>query len=358
MSAEARAKPRPRLKAKPRPRPALEPGAPSAELVQLRDTLPRAGWRVVAAKELGDHLLSVRFIVLLLVLGLTAAIPLYFAAGRIRDAAPDVSGAAAAFIYLFALSAEEIQNQSVFTFIAIVAPLLGLAFAFDAVNGERSEGTLPRLLSQPIHRDDVINGKFAAGMAVIGLVIVSVVVLIAAFGLLRLGIVPHPQELFRLVVWVGATFLYVALWLAFGLFLSVLIRRAATAALIGFGIWLVLTIFGGLITQFLGGLLAPAADASTETILGSIQLQEMIQRLLPSTIYNEISLVLLRPDVTQLGTPATIDQIQQAQQRVPSLLSLDQSLLLIWPHVVVLTALTVICFAGAYVAFMRQEVRA
>jgi ABC-2 type transport system permease protein len=36
----------------------------------------------------------------------------------------------------------------------------------------------------------VINGKFAAGMAVIGLVVVSVVVLIGGFGLLRLGIVP------------------------------------------------------------------------------------------------------------------------------------------------------------------------
>jgi ABC-2 type transport system permease protein len=343
---------------KPKVRRTAPPDGAALDTAALRASLPGAGWRVVAAKELGDHLMSVRFIVLLGVLGLTAAIPLYFAAGQIREAAQSVSGAAAAFIYLFALSAEEIQNQSVFTFIAIVAPLLGLAFAFDAVNGERSEGTLPRLLSQPIYRDDVINGKFAAGMAVIGLVIVSVIGLIAAFGMLRLGIVPHPQELFRLVIWVGATFLYVALWLAFGLLLSVLIRRAATAALVGFGVWLVLTIFGGLITQFVGGLVTPAANATTDEILGSIHLQEMIQRLLPSTIYNEVSLVLLRPDVTELGTPATIDQIQQAQQRIPSLLSLDQSLLLIWPHVVLLVALTVVCFAGAYVAFMRQEVRA
>jgi hypothetical protein len=43
------------MKAKPRPRPASDPGVPSAELVKLRDTLPRAGWRVVAAKEFGDH---------------------------------------------------------------------------------------------------------------------------------------------------------------------------------------------------------------------------------------------------------------------------------------------------------------
>jgi hypothetical protein len=104
-------------------RQAREPGLPSAEVAKLRDTLPRAGWRVVAAKEFGDHLLSVRFIVLLLVLGITAAIPRYFAAGTIRAAAPDASGAPAVFLFLFTLGAEEIQNQSVFTFLGVVAPL-------------------------------------------------------------------------------------------------------------------------------------------------------------------------------------------------------------------------------------------
>ena len=69
----------------------------------LRASLPGAGWRVVAAKEFGDHLLSVRFIVLLLVLGLAAAIPLYFAAGQIRAVAPEASGAAAVFLALFTL---------------------------------------------------------------------------------------------------------------------------------------------------------------------------------------------------------------------------------------------------------------
>ena len=38
--------------------------------------------------------------------------------------------------------------------------------------------------------------------------------------------------------------------------------------------------------------------------------------------------------------------------------SLDQSLLLAWPQVVILVALTIFCFAAAYVVFLRQEVRA
>lgn len=348
------AKPKMRPKVRRRPTAAI----PDVDHIDIDERLPRAGWRVVAAKEFGDHLLSVRFIVLLIVLGLAAAIPLYFAAAQIRDVAPQASGAAAVFLALFTLGSEDIPILRVDRFVGIVAPLLGLAFAFDAVNGERSEGTLPRLLAQPIYRDDVINGKFAAGLAVIGLVLLSVIVFIAGFGMLRLGVVPHPPEVLRLVAWVLATFLYVALWLAFGLLLSVLVRRAATAALIGFGIWLLITIFGDLITTLIGGILAPGADASAETILGSYQLQQLVTRLLPSTLYGEVSLVLLNPSVTQVSAPATIGQFQQAQQQIGSLLSLDQSILLVWPHVVALVALAVACFAGAYVAFMRQEVRA
>jgi ABC-2 type transport system permease protein len=323
-------------------------------------SVPGAGWMIIGAKEFGDHLLSARFVVLVLVLGLAAAIPLYFAAGAIRDVASSVTDAQAVFIALFWLApdvGEQFTLPSVSGFLAYVAPLLGLAFAFDAINGERAEGTLPRLLSQPIHRDDVINGKFIAGLAVIGLVIVSVVGAIAAFGLIRLGIVPAAAEVLRIVLWVMLTFIYVSLWLAFGMLLSVVVRRAATSALIGFGAWLLLTFFGGLIVSLVSGVVAPVAGTAEEQ-LRSIGIQETLRRFLPDTLYREASLSLLNPQVTTVSTPATIGGYEQAQQRIPSLLSLDQSFILVWPQVVGLVALTVACFALAYVMFMRQEVRA
>ncbi|MEO5883914.1 MAG: ABC transporter permease subunit, partial [Candidatus Limnocylindrales bacterium] len=207
-------------------------------------SVPRAGWMVIGGKEFGDHLLSARFTVLVIVLGLAAAIPLYFATAAIRDVASSVSGSQAIFIALFWLAPDVgsgVTLPSVTGFLAYVAPLLGLAFAFDAINGERADGTLPRLLSQPIHRDDVVNGKFAAGLAVIGIVLLSVVGAISAFGLIRLGIVPAASEVLRIVLWLFITFIYVSLWLAFGMLLSVVVRRAATSALIGFGTWLLLT---------------------------------------------------------------------------------------------------------------------
>ncbi len=322
-----------------------------------------AGWRVIAAKEFADHVVSVRFVIVLLVLGLAAAIPLYFASDQIRNAAQAATTIPAAFLLLFTIGPPDINLLRVDAFVGIVAPLLGLTFAFDAVNSERSEGTLPRLLSQPIYRDDVINGKFVAGLGVIGIVLVSVVALIAGFGMFRLGIVPHGPEVPRLIAWVAATFLYVSLWLSFGLLLSVVIHRAATSALVGFGMWLLLTIFGPLIVALVSGLFTPAANATVDQQLGSIQTQEWVARILPGTLYQEITKVILEPSVSQISSPSTIGQLIQSQYQIPANLnpgvfSLDQSLLLVWPQLVALVALTVLCFAAAYVMFMRQEVRA
>ncbi len=55
---------------------------------------------------------------------------------------------------------------------------------------------------------------------------------------------------------------------------------------------------------------------------------------------------------TQVSAPAAIGQ---AHQQIGTLLSLDQSLLIVWPQITALVALTVVCFAAAYVVFMRQE---
>lgn len=326
-------------------------------------TLPRrlpAGWLVVAGKEFADHVLSLRFFVLLFVLGIAALIPLYFAAELIRSLASQVSGAQAIFLALFTVGPSDVSLLTVDRFVAMAAPLLGVGFAFDAVNGERSEGTLPRLLSQPIHRDDVINGKFAAGLAVIVLVLGAVLVFITGFGMLRLGIVPTWAEIIRLAAWFGLTIVYVALWLAFGTLLSVVIRRAASSALVGFGVWLfvAIPIFGQLVLSIVASVVAPLSGSTADEILAARGFQEFILRLLPSTLYSEASLVLLNPSITTVSTPVTVGQLTQIQQQIPTLLSLDQSILLVWPHVVALFALTAVCFGLAYVRFMRQEVRA
>jgi len=318
----------------------------------------RPGWITIAGKELADHLLSIRLYVLLVVLGIAALIPLYFVGEDVRSAASSASGYPAIFLYLFAYAPQGVNfgplSFTVMAFIAIAAPLLGVAFGFDAVNGERHQGTLPRLLSQPIHRDDVINGKFAGGLLAITIALVVVLALTTGVGMLRLGIIPHADEVIRLLLWLAVTVLYVGLWLAFGMLLSVVIRRAATSALVGFGVWLFVAMpfIGPLLVNLLGTFLASGATSQAE-YAGTIQ---WVARLLPGQVYAEASAALLSPNLTSVSASEIYSA--QAQQQIPTLLSFDQSLLLVLPQIVILFALMVACFALAYARFMRQEVRA
>jgi ABC-2 type transport system permease protein len=315
----------------------------------------RAGWRVVAAKELADHLLSVRFLVLLGIVGLAVAGSVYAAAGGIRDVAPAASETPSLFLRLFTFAPEDQQVPSFLSMVGFLAPLLGIAFGFDAVNGERSQGTLPRLVSQPIHRDDVINGKFAAGITVIGMILAGLTMLVAGLGLFRLGIVPTAVEVWRLLLWLAVTVVYVSFWLGLATLCSVALRRAATSALMAIAAWLVLTLFAGLLLGLVTDAIAPVPEQPTaEQVIRNARLEQQIGRLSPSILYEEATIALLNPEVRTIGFLLP----QQIDRAVPGTLSLDQSLLLAWPQTVGLVALTILCFAGAYVLFMRQEIRA
>jgi ABC-2 type transport system permease protein len=305
------------------------------------------GWKVVARKELADHLLSARFVVLIGVLAVSAAAAVFAASGGIREVAPDASGIPALFLKLFTVTTDPVPFPFV-TFVGFLAPLLGIMFGFDAINGERAQGTLPRLLSQPIHRDEVIIGKFVAGLAVIGVMLGALTAFVSGLGIFRLGLVPEPTEVARLVVWVVFTVVYVGFWLALATLVSVLVPRAATSALVTVGIWLVLSLFGGFIFRAVGSFVG--GDDPTAALRAELA----VSRISPLTLYSEASSALLDPSVRATGL-VSLEQIDRA---MVSNLTLSQSLLVVWPQIVALVALTAIVFAVAFVSFMRQDVRA
>src|SRR5690606_2394296 len=165
-----------------------------------KEIRPVSGWRVVAAKELADHLLSGRFIVLMAVLGIATAAAVFAASGGIRDVAPSAQGITALFLKLFTVTADPVPFPLI-VFVGFLAPLLGIMFGFDAVNGERSQGTLPRLLSQPTHRVQVTLAKCVARLRVVAILLSSLVLFVSGLGVSRLGVVPSGPEVSRLFVW-------------------------------------------------------------------------------------------------------------------------------------------------------------
>jgi len=307
-----------------------------------------SGWRVVARKEFTDHLHSGRFVSLAALLAVVAGAAVFAASRFIRSVAVDTEGVPALFLKIFTFTDDPVPFPLV-VFIGFLGPLLGIMFGFDAISGERSQGTLPRLLAQPIHRDEVILGKFVGGLAIIALLLTSLTTFVAGIGIFRLGLFPVPTEIARLLVWLMVAIIYVGFWQALATLTSVTVRRAATSAMIAVGVWIVLTIFGGFLFQALSAVLANPDDESS-----SLRAELLISRLSPFTLYTETSTVLLDPTQRTTGL-VTFEQVSQA---LVSNLSIPQSLLVVWPQIVGLLAMTTALFAIAFVLFMRQEVRA
>ena len=312
----------------------------------------RGGWRIVAHKEFTDHVRSVRFLVLIALISLAGLAAVNSAAGPIRDAAEAASDTPSIFLYLFTLSPERVP--AFHEFLGILGPLLGIGFGFDAISGERSQHTLPRLVSQPIHRDEIINGKFVAGLTAIGLALAAVMAIVGGYGALELGVGPTWTDLARVVAFYLVALAYIALWLALAILLSVFARRAATAALTTIAIWLLFTLFGGLIAGVIADAVHPIdASSSGQQVLDNARLDLNIRRLSPDQLYRDATGVLLNPSQRSTGII-----VSDQTGALPSELPLRESLLLAWWQLIAIVGGGIALFAAAYLGFLRQEVRA
>ncbi|HWP29456.1 MAG TPA: ABC transporter permease subunit [Chloroflexota bacterium] len=309
----------------------------------------------VFRKELADHFNSRRFIILfllVLVSGLGAA---YVAAQSIREELGRASEMPVS-VFLLLFTASNGTLPAFITFIGFLGPLVGLALGFDAINSEQARGTLSRLLAQPIYRDSVINGKFLAGLATIAVMLTAITLLATGLGLPLIGRPPGPEEIARLVLFIVLSVVYVAFWMAVAIFFSIVFRQTATAALASIALWIVCAFFVGMLAGVAADLIAPLGqDPAPAQVLRNDELRRAIARISPTRLYAEAVGIIMNPSRNMLSDLVLASEVRGM---VPGTLPLLQSLLLVWPQVTGLIALTCICFAASYIRFMRQEIRA
>ena len=309
-----------------------------------REGSPWHGLGVVFMKELSDHLSSARMRVLEWLVVLTAMAALYGAIQQVRD---NTAEDPFLFLRLFTVAREPLP--SFVAFLGFLVPLMAIGLGFDAVNGEHARRTLSRILAQPIYRDALLFGKFLAGLATLTVSLVCLWLLVIGLGLFLLGIPPGGEEMARSLVFLLATIAYAGVWLALAMLFSIVFRSAATAALISLGLWLFLTVIWPALAQFVASAILPD-DEATLAIGG-----QMLARLSPSTLYGEVVLAILNPQIPTLG-PIYISQLQGRVMGAP--LQFWDSVILAWPQIVGLIAGAIVLFVIGYVVFQRQEVRA
>ena len=171
----------------------------------------------IIRKELADYFTSIRCYILFILVILASAAGLFAAYEGIRGVNIE-SGFV--FLNLFTTSGENIP--SLVTFIGIFVPIIGIALGFDAINREYSSGTMSRILSQPIFRDSVINGKFLAGIITLAIMMATTLLLVSGFGLRMIGVPPGAEEIIRLFIFFVSIVIYGAFWMGLAILFSVL----------------------------------------------------------------------------------------------------------------------------------------
>lgn len=302
----------------------------------------------ILRKELADYFTSVRFLVLFILVFFIAAAGLFAAAQGILGAnLPE------GFVFLGLFTTPGNVIPSLTYLIALIIPIIGIALGFDAINSERTGGTLSRILAQPVYRDSVINGKFLAGMVTLTIMVAAMLLVVSGYGLRMIGVPPTAEEIIRLFIYLFLTIIYGAFWMGLAILFSVLFQRVAASLLFSLALWLFFSIFILLIAPSIANALISPADASPAELIRNAEINRMILRLSPNILFQEATTVLLLPLVRSLGMITE----SQAARMIPNPLSLGQSLLLVWPHLTSLVSLSAICFAISYVLFMRQEIR-
>lgn len=314
----------------------------------------RSPLRVLLRKEIAEHIRSWRFIVLLVLIVLTFIASMYSSLSNIKSVFTVSENSNESFFYLKLLTLTDNSIPPFHVFLSFLAPILGISLGFDAINSEHNNGSLIRLMAQPLYRDNLILAKFFAPLLIVATLFFSLTFLIVGYAMCMSGVGIEWQEIIRIIAFNIMTILYVGFWLSIAIFLSIRFRQPATSALTAIGIWLFFTVFYQVVINIaIKAFIPNPSYLSPDQIAYYNDLILNILRVSPSQLYVDACTTLLMPTVRSLG-PVSMEQMIGA---IPSGISLRNSLMLVWPQLSGLIAFTVFIFAISYYLFMRREIR-
>ena len=315
-----------------------------------------SGISVIVKKELADHFSSYRFTIIFALIAMISLITAYMVGLNIRQ---ELEGAAKpGFVFLMLFTAPGAM-LSLVQFVAFFGPLVGLILGFDTINRERNQGTLSKLLSQPIYRDVVINGKFLAAVVMIAIMMVSIVLVITGLGLVVMGIVPGIEEIGRIIIYLIISVIYISFWLGVAILFSILFRSTATSALAALAVWIFFSFFVTIGANIAANaMVGDASPDNPDAVMQQAKVVKAFKLISPMELYTDATATIIDPLRKSTRSFIAVGPMENySMSRFAGPLPLSQSILIVIPHIISLIAITIICFAVSYTVFMRQEIR-
>lgn len=322
------------------------------------------GTYTIFRKELADYFSSKIFIILLALIYIAGLGFAYLSIQAIKSAPMSTDEALLLKVYIDEMfflklfTVGEIKAIMTFNFVRFFGafiPLIGILFGFNAINSERNSGNISRILSQPIYRDSLINGKFFAGITTLGIMVGSIVLIVLGIGFRSIGVPPTSEEILRIFIFIFICIVYGSFWMSISMLFSIVMKNVVASILTAIPIWLFLTFFWPYIAPQIANQIIPVeAGATLATQLSNVTLSYNLLRISPFILFYESTAAIIDPTLGQFTMQVSDSDLSKMILRP---LQLNQSFVQVWPQLVIIVMLAIICFAISYIAFMRQEIR-
>ncbi|MDN7012778.1 ABC transporter permease [Methanoculleus sp. FWC-SCC3] len=356
----------------------------------------------VARKEFSDHITSRRFVIILGLFLVISAIGMHSGIETYNTMLEsynlqlqhmqDLEGPYAG--WMPEKPSIMLVFSSMMSYMTMLGGILAIAIGFDLVSKEKETRSLKSLLSHPVYRDEIINGKALGGVGALGFAM-ALALAIALAMLLLFSVVPTLEEFAAILVFGAVSLGFLLAYFAIALMMSTVAKESGNALIytlvIFFTVSSLLPMFGMMAanafagdppeppqmprmpqevvrTSSSGGYFTTSVSQSVvhggtedpewreyeeemKTYIEKRKLINDISNLLsPQSNYQTIAIAVTQPQIFSM--------MQSPYDTTPEeTTGLAGALGKVWMNIAALIVFPSAFFAAAYVKFMRMDIR-
>jgi ABC-2 type transport system permease protein len=124
-------------------------------------------------------------------------------------------------------------------------------------------------------------------------------------------------------------------------------------------LWIFFSFFIGFASDLVADAVKPVNNPrDPEELVANQRVADAASLASPVILYSQATSTILDPFRRTRSNLVLVGPLERLSlERFQSPLPLDQSILVVWPYLTLLAALTLVCFGLSYVIFMHQEIR-
>jgi len=325
----------------------------------------------VARKEFVDHLTSKKFILILALFLIISAYSMHVGMDHYnmrlesyKEQVSQIKEEVPVTMWMPEKPSILLIFQRLHFVMALLGAILAIAIGFDLITREKERGSLKSLLSHPVYRDEIINGKAVGGILALVLSVGIAFIILFAMHLI-FSIVPDLDEFWRIVLFGAVTALCLLTYFSIALMASTISKDSGRALMCALIITFVISLGVPLVGEVLSESVVEeppqlpenqyrndkeARQQYNEEIKACWEkrgaIEDAINTLTPVFNYFEVSSVVLYGATGEIW------------HRYSSSATAGEGVLeKIWKNIFALIILPVVFFAIAYIKFMRMDIR-